>query len=123
AQSGHARPMQLPNMVSRQTCVPDFVQQIVAALGDNDSAGQAAEYLVELGPSAAGALVSQLSSRDADMRVRAAGILGLIGGPAVPPALEAARQARDPAVAAAAEAAGGRNKAGRPEPAARRAGK
>jgi len=112
-QKERAPAVQLAYMFALQTLGRDYLQHIVAALGDNDSAGQAAEYLVELGPSAAGALVSQLSSRDADMRVRAAGILGLIGGPDVLPALEAARQDRDPAVAAAAEAAVARIKAGR----------
>jgi HEAT repeat protein len=56
---------------------------------------QGAEYLVELGPSMAPLLQPRLLEPDADVREAIADVLGVIGGPDVVPALQAAA-AKDP---------------------------
>lgn len=97
--------VQLAYMFALQKLGRDYLEHIIGALADEDSAPQAMEYLVELGPPVAPSLVRYLTSEDDEVRGRAAQVLGLIGGADVLPALASARQDRNPAVAAAAAAA------------------
>ena len=89
----------------------NYLEHIVKALEEDDSAPQAMEYLVELGGAVAKELVPYLASREDNVRGRVAEILGIIGGADVLPALESARLDRNDAVARAVAAAIDRIKA------------
>jgi HEAT repeat protein len=66
---------------------------------------QVAGYLVELGPSAAAPLRAQLQGADSGVRLAAADILGMVGGPVDIQALESLKTDRDADVALAASRA------------------
>jgi HEAT repeat protein len=97
--------VQLAYFFALQKLGRNYLEHIVAALEDDDAAPQATEYLIELGPPVAAQIAPALTSPEANVRGRVAQILGLIGGADVLPALEAARQDRNEAVARAIAAA------------------
>jgi HEAT repeat protein len=66
---------------------------------------QAQDYLVELGPAAAPALVPRLQEPDRDVRAAVADVLGAIGDASMIPALTEAAKDPTPAVASAAKRA------------------
>lgn len=81
------------------------LEELVSALADDDSAPQAMDYLIELGPSIEKDLAAFLSSREDNVRGRVAQILGMIGTADALQALESARLDRNEAVARAVAAA------------------
>ncbi|MDQ3069222.1 MAG: HEAT repeat domain-containing protein [Acidobacteriota bacterium] len=89
----------------------NYLEHIVSALADDDSAPQAMEYLIELGPVTAKDLTPYLGAKEENVRGRIAQVLGTVGGPDVIPALESARIDRNDAVARAIAAAIDRIKA------------
>jgi HEAT repeat protein len=81
----------------------NYVNRIADLMASPKVVDQGAEYLVELGPSVAPSLLIRLEEPDADVREAIADVLGVIGGPDVVPALQAAA-AKDPKGAAGAAA-------------------
>lgn len=67
--------------------------------------GQAQEYLIELGPSMAAAIVPRLQEPDPEVREGLIDVLGVIGDASTIPALEAAAKDPNASVAAAAKRA------------------
>lgn len=112
-QSERGPAVQLAYFFALQKLGRDYLQHIAAALADDDTAAQATEYLIELGPAVAKGLTPYLASPEDNVRGRVAQILGVIGGPEVVPALESARMDRNAAVARAVAAAIERIKARR----------
>jgi HEAT repeat protein len=110
-QSERGPAVQLAYFFALQTLGRNYLEHLVSALEEDESAPQAMEYLIELGPSIAKALTPHLASREDNIRGRVAEILGIIGGPDVLPALESARLDRNDAVARAIAAAIDRIKA------------
>jgi HEAT repeat protein len=80
-----------------------YVNRIADLMASPKVVDQGAEYLVELGPSVAPSLLTRLDEPDVDVREAIADVLGVIGGPDVVPALQAAA-AKDPKGAAGAAA-------------------
>lgn len=97
--------VQLAYFFALQKLGRNYLEHIVEALKEDDSAPQAMEYLVELGAPIAKDLTPYLGAREENVRGRVAEILGIIGGPDVVPALESARLDRNEAVARAVAAA------------------
>ena len=97
--------VQLAYFFALQKLGRNYLEHIVKALADDDSAEQAIEYLIELGPAVAKELTPFLAAREDNVRGRVAQILGLTGGADVLPALESARLDRNEAVARAIAAA------------------
>lgn len=97
--------VQLAYFFALQKLGRNYLEHIVSALEEDDSAPQAIEYLTELGPSIAKELTPYLGSREDNVRGRVAQILGVIGTAEVIPALESARLDRNEAVARAVAAA------------------
>jgi HEAT repeat protein len=104
-QSERGPAVQLAYFFALQKLGRNSLEPLVTALGDDDAAAQATEYLIELGPSIAKDLAAYLASREDNVRGRVAQILGLIGTADVLPALESARLDRNEAVARAVAAA------------------
>ena len=104
-QSERGPAVQLAYFFALQKLGRDYLEHIVAALADDDTAAQATEYLIELGPAVAKGLAPYLASPEDNVRGRIAQILGVTGGPEVVPALESARMDRNAAVARAVAAA------------------
>ncbi|MEX2270265.1 MAG: HEAT repeat domain-containing protein [Vicinamibacterales bacterium] len=103
--------VQLAYFFALQKLGRNYLEHIVAALEDDESAPQAMEYLIELGAAIAKDLTPFLASREDNIRGRVAEILGITGGADVLPALESARLDRNEAVARAVAAAIDRIKA------------
>jgi len=80
-----------------------YVNRIADLMASPKVVDQGAEYLVELGPSVTPSLLTRLDEPDVDVREAIADVLGVIGGPDVVPALQAAA-AKDPKGAAGAAA-------------------
>lgn len=97
--------VQLAYSFALQKLGRDYLEHIVAALAEDDTAAQATEYLIELGPPVAKRLTPYLASQEDNVRGRVAQILGVLGGADVVPALESARMDRNAAVARAVAAA------------------
>jgi HEAT repeat protein len=97
--------VQLAYFFALQKLGRDYLEHIVNALRRDETAPQAMEYLIELGPSIAKDLTPYLASREDNVRGRVAQVLGLIGTAEVLPALESARLDRNDAVARAIAAA------------------
>lgn len=104
-QSERGPAVQLAYLYALQKLGRNYLEHIVAALDDDESAQQATEYLIDLGPSIAKDLTPYLASREENVRGRVAQVLGLIGGPEVLQSLESAKLDRNAAVARAAAAA------------------
>ena len=104
-QSERGPAVQLAYFFALQKLGRNYLEHIVSALEDDDAAPLATEYLIDLGPGIAKDLARFLGSQEANVRGRVAQILGVIGGPDVLPALEAARLDRNAAVAGAVAAA------------------
>ena len=77
-----------------------YVGRIADLMASPKVSEQGAEYLVELGPSAAPALMPRLQDPEPEVREMIADVLGAIGGPDAMPALQAAA-AKDPTGAGA----------------------
>ena len=110
-QSERGPAVQLAYFFALQTLGRNYLEHIVKALEEDDSAPQAMEYLVELGSAVAKDLVPYLASREDNVRGRVAEILGIVGTADVLPALESSRLDRNEAVARAVAAAIDRIKA------------
>ena len=73
---------------------------------DNDKvAAQGMDTLIELGPPVAPQLYARLQESQPEMRAAVADVLGVIGGEAALPSLQAVTEDKDPEVAAAAKRA------------------
>ena len=83
----------------------NYVSRIADMLTNDKVAGQAVEALIELGPSIAPQLYARLQESQPEMREAIADVLGMIGGQASLPSLQAAAKDKDPDVAAAARRA------------------
>ncbi len=105
--------VQLAYFFALQKLGRNYLEHIVSALADDDSAPQAMEYLIELGGGGAALqgppiekqLVPYLASPEDNVRGRVAQVLGLVGTADVIAALETARLDRNEAVARAMAAA------------------
>ncbi|HEX6324782.1 MAG TPA: HEAT repeat domain-containing protein [Vicinamibacterales bacterium] len=97
--------VQLAYFFALQKLGRNYLEHIVNALQRDETAPQAMEYLIELGPGIAKELTPYLASREDNVRGRVAQVLGLIGTADVVPALESARLDRNEAVARAIAAA------------------
>lgn len=82
-----------------------YVDRLVQALVDPDTANQALEYLVEIGAAQPAALVPHLQSSDPLVRQRVATAVGFVGGNGADPALNQLTTDGDPSVRRAAEVA------------------
>jgi len=82
-----------------------YVDRIVQALADRETAGQALEYLVDLGRSQPDAIVPYLQHADPGVRAYVAMAAGFVGGSAIEAALTRAAGDSDPAVRHAADVA------------------
>jgi HEAT repeat protein len=80
----------------------NYVPRLAEFLGHEKTAPQAAEYVIELGPSIAPTLFAHLQDPSAAIRGNVAMILGEIGGPAALPALQPLTTDRDKDVIEAA---------------------
>ncbi|HUF24702.1 MAG TPA: HEAT repeat domain-containing protein [Vicinamibacterales bacterium] len=97
--------VQLAYFFALQKLGRNYLEHIVNALQRDETAPQAMEYLIELGPSMEKDLTPYLASREDNVRGRVAQVLGLVGTADVVPALETARLDRNDAVARAIAAA------------------
>jgi len=82
-----------------------YVDRMVQALADPETAGQALEYLVELGRSQPDAIVPYLQHADPVVRERVAMAVGFVGGSGAEAALTRVVSDSNPAVSHAAEVA------------------
>ncbi len=82
-----------------------YVDRIVQALADRETAGQALEYLVELGHSQPDAIVPHLQHADPVVREQVAMVVGFVGGSGAEAALSRLASDSSPAVSHAAEVA------------------
>jgi HEAT repeat protein len=82
-----------------------YVERVVLALADNDTANQAMDYVVELGIAQPGALASYLRHTDPIVRERVSTAMGFVGDAAAEPALSQLTSDGDPSVRRAAQAA------------------
>jgi HEAT repeat protein len=87
------------------------VGRIVDLMASSKVSAQGQEYLVELGPSIAAALVPRLQDPDAGIREAMADVLGMVGDASALPALATAAKDRDGSVVAAARRAAARLRA------------
>lgn len=83
----------------------NYAQRMVDAMTSSRVIPQVQEYLLELGPPVAPAILSFLQEPEPSIRLAVADVLGFIGGDAAVAPLQAATQDRDPEVAAAAKRA------------------
>jgi len=83
----------------------NYASRIIDMMGNAKVTAQAAEYLIELGPSTLSVVVPRLQEPDATVREAVADVLGVIGDASTVPALDAAAKDRDDTVAAAAKRA------------------
>ena len=83
----------------------DYSGQLVGMLDNDKTVGQVAEYLIELGPTAAPELVKRLQDADEAVRGNAALILGAVGTKEHIPALAPLLTDRDQDIRTAAERA------------------
>jgi HEAT repeat protein len=83
----------------------NYVPRLAESLNSDKLAAQIGEYLIELGPSVADALVPHLKDPDSAIRGNVALILGAIGTPAHVEALQPLAQDRDRDVVRAASRA------------------
>ena len=81
-----------------------YVERVVMALADPDTANQAIDYVVELGTAKPSVLVPYLKHADAIVRERVATAMGFVGGGDVEAALSQLTSDGDPSVRRAAEA-------------------
>lgn len=82
-----------------------YLDRLVVALTDDDTANQALEYLVELGTTQASALAPYLRHADLIVRERVATAMGFVGDSGAEAALSPLTSDADPSVRRAAEAA------------------
>jgi len=82
-----------------------FVERVVLALADHDTANQAMEYVVEVGVAQPGVLIPYLRHTDPIVRERVATAMGFVGEAAAEPALSQLTSDGDPSVRRAAQAA------------------
>ena len=82
-----------------------YLDRIVQALANDDTADQAQEYLLELGHEQPGVLLSHLQDPTPAVRERVAMVVGFVGGPNAEAALNNLTRDGDPAVRRAAEMA------------------
>lgn len=82
-----------------------YVDRIVEALANHETAGQALEYLVELGRSQPEAIVPHLQHANPVVREQVAMAVGLFGGPGAEAALARLASDSNPAVSQAADVA------------------
>jgi HEAT repeat protein len=81
-----------------------YLDRVVQALADEDTASQAVEYVVELGVARASALIPYLRHTDPIVRERVATALGFVGDASTEAALAELTSDGDPSVRRAAEA-------------------
>ena len=81
-----------------------YVDRIVLAVADNDTAAQAMDYIVELGAAQPATIVPYLKHSDAIVRERVATAMGFVGGNGTESALSQLTSDGDPSVRRAAEA-------------------
>lgn len=82
-----------------------YVERVVMALTDNDTANQALDYVVELGLAQPAALVPYLRHTDPIVRERVATAMGFVSDPGAESALSQLTSDGDPSVRRAAQAA------------------
>ena len=82
-----------------------YVDRLVQALADPDTANQALEYVVELGSAQPSALLPYLQHADPIVRERVATALGFVGDAGAEAALSQLTSDGDPSVRRAAEVA------------------
>ena len=82
-----------------------YIDKIVQALANDDTADQAQEYLLELGDAQPGVLLPHLQDPLPAVRERVAMVVGFVGGPNAEAALTTLSRDGDPAVRRAAEMA------------------
>jgi HEAT repeat protein len=82
-----------------------YVARIADLMTSDKVVGQGQEYLVEIGPPAAPALIPRLQEPDRDLRAAIADVLGAIGDASAVPALTEAAKDTNPAAASAAKRA------------------
>ncbi len=81
-----------------------YVERVVLALADNDTANQVMDYVVELGIAQPSALLPYLRHTDPIVRERVATAMGFVGGANAEAALSPLTSEGDPSVRRAAEA-------------------
>ena len=96
-----------------------YVDRLVRALADPDTANQAMDYVVELGSAQPSALVPSLRHADPIVRERVATAMGFVGDAGAEAALSQVTSDGDPSVRRAAETAlirirASRQQAGKP---------
>ena len=82
-----------------------FVERVVLALADHDTANQAMDYVVEVGIAQPGVLIPYLRHADPIVRERVATAMGFVGDATAEPALSQLTSDGDPSVRRAAQAA------------------
>jgi len=82
-----------------------YLDRIVQALANDDTADQALDYLVELGREQPDVLLPHLQDPIPAVRERVAMVVGFVGGPSAEPALTTLTRDGDPSVRRAAEVA------------------
>ena len=83
----------------------NYVTRIADMLTNDKVAAQGMDTLIELGPPVAPQLYARLQESQPEMRAAVADVLGVIGGEAALPSLQAVTEDKDPEVAAAAKRA------------------
>lgn len=96
-----------------------YVERVVLALADNDTANQVMDYVVELGAAQPAALVPYLKHADPIVRERVATAMGFVGDAGAEAALSQLASDGDPSVRRAVEASLIRMRAGKQGPAKR----